>query len=112
MPRRQNFHAPKITNQAKAVGRGFISLSTATKHCTYSQEYLSLLARRGELKAEKIGRNWYTQLEWLKNYIEDHPQELAGNVKGRLLEEERAVKVLEEIYAPADSLVKRAAVRK
>ncbi len=47
----------------------YISLAEATKHCEYSQEYLSLRARQGKLKAKKIGRNWVTKEEWLKQYI-------------------------------------------
>ncbi len=45
-----------------------ISLSEATKHCNYSQEYLSLLARRGLLHAVKRRRNWLTTLKWLNQY--------------------------------------------
>ena len=35
----------------------------------YSQEYLSLLARRGKLEAVKFGRNWYSSRSALKKYI-------------------------------------------
>ncbi len=45
-------------------------MAEASKICPYEQEYLSLLARRGELQAEKKGRNWYTTIEWLNEYIE------------------------------------------
>lgn len=48
----------------------FISLSEATQHCSYSQEYLSLRARQGKLKAVKLGRNWATKKEWLEEYLE------------------------------------------
>lgn len=47
----------------------YISLMDATKLCNYSQEYLSLRARRGKLKAVKNGRNWFTTKEWLDQYI-------------------------------------------
>lgn len=47
----------------------YISLSEAAKQCAYSQEYLSLRARQGKLKSKKIGRNWVTTVEWLKDYI-------------------------------------------
>jgi hypothetical protein len=47
----------------------FISLQEATKLCDYSQEYLSLRARQGKLKAVKIGRNWVTKKEWLQEYL-------------------------------------------
>jgi len=47
----------------------YISLQDATKFCNYSQEYLSLRARQGKLKAVKMGRNWVTTEEWLKEYL-------------------------------------------
>lgn len=48
----------------------YISLREATKYCNYSQEYLSLRARQGKLKAIKLGRNWVTTKEWLEEYIQ------------------------------------------
>ncbi|MFH1712579.1 MAG: hypothetical protein ABH896_00100, partial [Candidatus Jacksonbacteria bacterium] len=47
----------------------FISLSQACEGTPYSQEYLSLRARQGKLKAIKKGRNWVTTKEWLKEYV-------------------------------------------
>jgi hypothetical protein len=47
----------------------YISLTEATKYCDYSQEYLSLRARQGKLKAEKFGRNWVTTKEWVEEYF-------------------------------------------
>lgn len=47
----------------------YISLMEAIKFCSYSQEYLSLRARQGKLKALKFGRNWVTTKEWLQEYI-------------------------------------------
>lgn len=46
-----------------------ISMFEAAKLCPYEQDYVSLLARRGLLKAEKIGRKWYTTVEWLNDYL-------------------------------------------
>jgi Fic family protein len=37
---------------------------------TYSQEYLSLLARQGKIDAFKEGRNWLTSKEAVKRYVE------------------------------------------
>lgn len=48
----------------------YISLQKATEYCSYSQEYLSLLARHGKLKAVKFGRNWVTTKEWIEEYVE------------------------------------------
>ena len=49
----------------------YISLQDATNYCDYSQEYLSLRARQGKLKAVKFGRNWVTKKEWLNEYLEE-----------------------------------------
>jgi hypothetical protein len=48
-----------------------ISISQAAEHTPYSQEYLSLLARRGKLKAVKIARNWLTTREAVLLYIQE-----------------------------------------
>ncbi|MBU4332765.1 hypothetical protein KKD19_05045 [Patescibacteria group bacterium] len=56
--------------------RDFISLTEAAFRCSYTQEYLSLLARRGNLKANKLGRNWVTTKAWLIEYLEAHPQKI------------------------------------
>ncbi|PIN79865.1 cell filamentation protein Fic [Candidatus Woesearchaeota archaeon CG10_big_fil_rev_8_21_14_0_10_34_8] len=49
-----------------------ISLAEATKHCNYSQEYLSLLARKGTLKSIKLNRNWLTTKKWVNEYVKKH----------------------------------------
>jgi len=78
-----------ISNSAKgsSIPEGFLKLSDAAKLCSYSQEYLSLLARRHELKAEKFGRNWYTRQEWLDVYVYKHSVLRKGNVKGELVKD-------------------------
>lgn len=45
-----------------------ISLSQASKISGYHSDYLSALIRKGEIKGEKIGGNWFTTEEELKNY--------------------------------------------
>ena len=47
----------------------YISLAEASQRTPYSQEYLSLRARQGKLQAKKIGRDWMTTDEWVKNYL-------------------------------------------
>jgi hypothetical protein len=47
----------------------YIKLQEPTNFCSYSQEYLSLRARQGKLKAVKIGRAWSTTKEWIKDYL-------------------------------------------
>ena len=49
----------------------YISLQEATKFCQHSQEYLSLRARQGKLKALKLGRNWVTKKEWMEEYLKN-----------------------------------------
>ena len=47
----------------------YISLADAARGTPYSQEYLSLLARKGKFPAKKIGRNWYTTQEDIRAYV-------------------------------------------
>ena len=49
-------------------GGGYISLSQAAKGTPYSQEYLSLLARKGRIEALKLGRNWLIKKEAIGKY--------------------------------------------
>lgn len=48
--------------------QGYITLAEAAKKAPYSQEYLSLLARRGVLPAVKFGRNWMTTRDAVQEY--------------------------------------------
>lgn len=43
-------------------------LSKLAQNTPYSQEYLSLLARRGKIEAVKKGRNWYSNLKAIEKY--------------------------------------------
>ena len=47
----------------------FISLSQASKISGYHQDYLSSLIRKKEIKGEKMGGNWLTTEEEIRNYI-------------------------------------------
>lgn len=51
------------------LSSNYISLSEAANRSKYSQEYLSLRARQGKLKALKFGRNWVTTPGWLEDYL-------------------------------------------
>jgi hypothetical protein len=46
----------------------WIALASAAKGTPYSQEYLSLLARTGKLRAKKRGRNWVTTKRAVAEY--------------------------------------------
>ncbi|MFA6918488.1 MAG: helix-turn-helix domain-containing protein, partial [Candidatus Gracilibacteria bacterium] len=52
-----------------------IPLAEAAKLTGYTPEYLNLLSRKGKLKAEKIGRNWYTKTEWVNSFLAPIPGE-------------------------------------
>ena len=46
-----------------------VSLGQASKITGYHSDYLSALIRKGEVKGEKVGGNWFTTEEEIKNYI-------------------------------------------
>ena len=51
-----------------------ISIGEAATNTPYSQEYLSLLARKGKLKAIKISRDWLTTREAVLSYVKSQEQ--------------------------------------
>jgi len=54
------------------AGIKYISLEKAAKGTLFSQDYLSLLARKGKLDAVKFGRNWMTTKKAVEDYIKKH----------------------------------------
>lgn len=46
-----------------------IPMAEAARITPYEQEYLSLMARRGMIRAEKVGNKWYTKVSWLNEYL-------------------------------------------
>lgn len=48
-----------------------IPLSEAAAIAGFSQDHLGLLARRGRLRARKIGRNWVTTRAAVEEYLRD-----------------------------------------
>lgn len=48
----------------------YISLSKAAEMTEYSQEYISLLCRTKKMKGVKLGRNWVTTADWVREYID------------------------------------------
>ncbi len=53
---------PKLT-------KNMISLNQAAKISGYTQDYLGYLIRRGEIKAVRTGRNWFTTEDQVREYI-------------------------------------------
>ncbi|HLN19409.1 MAG TPA: hypothetical protein VK255_04555 [Patescibacteria group bacterium] len=60
----------KNTNKKNSkIDDKFISLAEAAKRSGYTPEHLNLSARKGNLEAKKIGRNWYTTSDWLEVFL-------------------------------------------
>jgi hypothetical protein len=51
--------------------KNFVLLSKVAKEKKYAQEYLGLLARRGDLGSVRIGKRWYTTWEWFSEFEKD-----------------------------------------
>jgi len=51
-----------------------LTLQEASKLTPYTQEYLSLLARKGSIGAFKLGRNWVITKKALNEYLKTHPR--------------------------------------
>ncbi|MEK7525715.1 MAG: hypothetical protein AAB561_01730, partial [Patescibacteria group bacterium] len=60
-----------IVNELGSVTKkdNLVSLFEASKLAPYSQEYISLLVRRGKIFGQKIGRNWFTTTEAVEEYV-------------------------------------------
>lgn len=52
----------------------YIPLSDLAKDTPYSQEYLSLLARKNKIPAKKIGRSWCSTKQAVENYVQEQAQ--------------------------------------
>ncbi len=61
-------------------GEKYLSLQDAAKLTPYSQEYLSLLARKRRIAARKLGRNWYITREAIKKYLAQQAVPLTGGI--------------------------------
>jgi hypothetical protein len=51
--------------------KDYILLSKIAKEEKYAQEYLGLLARRGDIGSIRIGKRWYTTREWFSEFLAD-----------------------------------------
>jgi hypothetical protein len=60
-----------------------ISLSDAAAISGLSMKHLGLLARRGRLRARKIGRNWVTTKAAVAEYVRDAEQRSRDPYKNR-----------------------------
>ena len=58
-----------------------ISLAEAASLTPYSQEYISLLARKGKILAWKKGRNWYTTKRVILDYVARQAKETESELQ-------------------------------
>jgi|GEM_PF-3260379 len=71
-----------VEDQNKKNKKEYISLAEAAKYSSYSQDYLSLRARQGKLKSVKLGRNWVTKKDWVKDYEKNNSDYRVETEKG------------------------------
>lgn len=57
--------------------QNYILLSQIAKEKKYAQEYLGLLARRGDIGSIRIGKRWYTTWEWFTEFLENSQKKKA-----------------------------------
>lgn len=89
-------------------------------HTPYTMGYLSLMARRKQLKVKKIGRIWYSTMENIKdferimrekkeerkNQLRKSYQEKTGNVKIRVTAEENSlIRAINRQFTPSNKVI-------
>ena len=57
----------------------------------YTSAYLSQLVQRSRLKAEKIGRNYFTCEHWFKEYLDKHASDDKRAIHEKLLKQQTKV---------------------
>jgi len=61
------------------IEQGLLPLSEIAPKTSYSSEYLSLLARKGELEATKRGKTWFSSLEAVKDYVKKRERKIRSH---------------------------------
>ena len=90
----------------------FVLLSKVAKEKKYAQEYLGLLARRGDLGSVRIGKRWFTTPEWFSEFVKDAQKrkeevkvaatnelEIAGAPAAQAAVENKSEKTVEDLVA-------------
>lgn len=93
-------------------GIDFVSVKDASKEVSYSRDYLSKLAREGKVNATQVGRQWFVELQSIRNFIEN--KNLEQEVYRRRLSEERKQEIearekIEEIITFKEEKIKHSA---
>ncbi|MEK7604084.1 MAG: helix-turn-helix domain-containing protein, partial [Patescibacteria group bacterium] len=82
------------------MNKKYISLQEASKGTPYSQEYLSLLARKGKLFSVKFGRNWYTTQEAIDDYLKKQSVTIA--IPKNLFKQKQITASLTQSFTPEE----------
>jgi len=61
-----------LGNKKKDLNKKLFPLRRFSEIGLYDLTYLSLLIQRGKLNAQKVGRNYFTTIEWFEEYLKNH----------------------------------------
>jgi len=81
-----------------------IPLSRFAKEGQYNAAYLSLLVQRKKLKAERIGRNYFTTKAWFDEYLFQHARKEKMILSDTI--ENDAAKLKEKLTRPKKTLLR------
>lgn len=101
-PKDSNMALPSPVQQPPPSA-DLISLAEAAKLTPYSQEYISLLARRGKLLAWKQGRNWFTTKQATLDYLTKQVQEAEAEYEKKAIFNPAAAQSEPALAAPSPS---------
>lgn len=73
----------------------FILLSQVAKEKKYAQEYLGLLARRGEIGSIRIGKRWYTSWQWFEEFLENSQKKKRESVLEKRIREPEKIAIVQ-----------------
>ncbi len=99
-----------METEIRAKKHQYISLTKAAEGTPYSQEYLSLLVRKGKLHARKLGRNWYTTKAAVDDYIAEQQKQLLKKVQYAdredlgIFEKQELVRAAAEAYSSGEKI--------
>ena len=100
-----------VCQKTANCGTGYILLSAVAKEKKYAQEYLGLLARRGDVGSIRIGKRWYTTTEWFSEFLADAEAKKAEvkNMKTEAKPIERKItkEKIEEVFLPQTAELQR-----
>ncbi|HLM84218.1 MAG TPA: hypothetical protein VK254_03350 [Candidatus Bathyarchaeia archaeon] len=93
------------------IRKNFILLSKVAKEKKYAQEYLGLLARRGDIGSIRIGKRWYTTWQWFEEFLENS-QKKSSFAKASAVADPRYAESSGEVRAMEGKMTERPAEKK